>query len=420
MRIYYYLFCIIVCTSCNEQIGSSNKLDEDRVELKEYVRPVQKMIDNPSLGFAHLPRLKSQDGKLYMTWVEQEDSLAILKYSFYKDSTWSQTEIIASGTDWFVNWADFPAIVVNEGTVMATFLQKSAKGTYDYDINYTLRNIETGIWSKPKRLHNDNVPAEHGFVSLLPYKKGFFATWLDGRKTKSSGSEHNSHNHGNGGAMTLRSALISKEGVISKRTELDSRICDCCNTGAAQTDRGLVVVYRDRSEGENETRDIYRKVWIDDNWTAATPVYNDNWKINGCPVNGPSIDAMANTAVTAWFTAANDTPQVNAVFSSDGGLNFGTPIRIDSGEAIGRVDTVMLDDGSALVLWMEPQAGDVLLQLKRIFTDGTSDSTQTITQMSGERISGFPQIEVINKTVFIAFTDVKDEKSKVAVITLAL
>ena len=69
---------------------------------------------------------------------------------------------------------------------------------------------------------------------------------------------------------------------------------------------------------------------------------------------------------------------------------------------------------------MESQAGDVLLQLKRIYPDGTSDSAQTIAQMSGERISGFPQIEVINKTVYIAFTDVKEEQSKVALTLLTL
>ncbi len=414
MRLLYFLLLLfIVFTSCDERLGSLKPLDMEAIEVEEL--PISNLdnIPNPTSGESHLPRLKAHGDKLYMTWVEQKDSLAILNYSIYYNQKWTPTETVVSGTDWFINWADFPTVAINDGTIMATFLQKSAQGTYDYDVKYTLRDAATGKWSIPKTLHNDGIAAEHGFVSLLPYQDGFFATWLDGRNTKTSANIHDPHEHSGAGAMTLRSAVIGKDGTVSLRTELDNRICDCCNTAVAQSDQGIVIVYRDRSDGEIETRDIYRTIWKEDATIAGTPVFNDNWKINGCPVNGPAIDADGNKVVTAWFTAANDTPQVLVAFSSDGGLNFGNTIRVDTSDAIGRVDVVLTEDGSAMVLWMEPKGEDVVLQLKKIYKDGSSDAAQTITQLSGERMSGFPQIERIGNNLFISYTDVQGEHKSI-------
>lgn len=419
MRLLYTLFIILFFCSCDERLGSLKPLDMDTVQVEENGGPSSLKLVNPSAGSAHLPRFKAQDGKLHITWVEQEDSLAILKYAVYASAKWSPAETIASGTDWFVNWADFPAVAINDGTVMATFLQKSAKGTYDYDVKYSLRNKETQTWSSPKTLHDDGVAAEHGFVSLLPYKQGFFATWLDGRSTKSTRG-HDNHSHGGNGAMTLRSALIDTNGKVTKRTELDSRICDCCNTAAVQTEKGIVVVYRDRSEGQEEVRDIYRTIWNEDQKVLPAPVYNDNWLINGCPVNGPAIDTLADTVVTAWFTAADDVPSVKLAFSKDSGLNFGDAIRVDAGDAIGRVDVVASDENSAYVLWMEQQGDGVVLQLKKVYTNGVFEQVQTITKMSGERMSGFPQIERLGDTLYIATTAVTGKETAIEVFSFPI
>ena len=50
---------------------------------------------------------------------------------------------------------------------------------------------------------------------------------------------------------------------------------------------GPVVVYRDRSE--QEIRDISIVRLHDGKWSQPSSVFEDNWKINGCPVNGLSF-----------------------------------------------------------------------------------------------------------------------------------
>src|SRR3546814_12785264 len=73
----------------------------------------------------------------------------------------------------------------------------------------------------------------------------------------------------------------------------------------------------------------------------------ENWKIAGCPVNGPAIAAAGNDAVVAWYSAANDVPKVQVARSTDAGDSFAAPVVVDEGEAVqGRPD-VALDDTPA-------------------------------------------------------------------------
>ena len=122
--------------------------------------------------------------------------------------------------------------------------------------------------------------------------------------------------HEAGGAMTLRSAIVNGKGIISQRTELDNRVCDCCQTSATMTTNGPVVVYRDRSE--EEVRDISIVRNVNAKWTQPQTVGLDNWKIAACPVNGPSVDAIDNTVAVAWFTVTKGIGDVRVVFSQDG------------------------------------------------------------------------------------------------------
>jgi hypothetical protein len=126
--------------------------------------------------------------------------------------------------------------------------------------------------------------------------------------------------------MTLRYAAIDAEGHVSDEALLDERVCECRQTSAALTSGGPVVVYRDRSG--TEVRDIYIVRQQGGGWSAPRPVYADNWEINGCPVNGPSVAADGRRVAVAWYTGAGDTPRVKVAFSEDAGATFGGPVAV--------------------------------------------------------------------------------------------
>ena len=151
-------------------------------------------------------------------------------------------------------------------------MQKSDQGTYTYDVKLNYKNRDSTTWKKNLILHTDGTKTEHGFVSMIPAydTDEFFVTWLDGRNTlESELTNHENGSHSSRGAMTLRGARINLQGNVVNSTELDHSICDCCQTSAAMTLKGPVVVYRDRTE--EEIRDISIVRWQDnDTWTAPS------------------------------------------------------------------------------------------------------------------------------------------------------
>ncbi len=131
---------------------------------------------------------------------------------------------------------------------------------------------------------------------------------------------------------------------------------------------------------------------VDAQWTEGTPVHRDGWVIPACPVNGPAVAARENELAVAWFTGAGDEPKTQVAFSSDGGVHFGEPIRVDDGRALGRVDVLWLESGSALVMWLErrPRGGEVLV--RQVWPGGRMGGEAVVTTTSPGRDSGFPRM----------------------------
>jgi hypothetical protein len=311
-----------------------------------------------------------------------------------------------------VNWADFPSLeVLGKDRLVAHWLQRTGTGSYAYGVRIAQSHDGGVTWSDPVTPHRDSSRAEHGFVSLWPEGGGVGAVWLDGRKYGKDG-------HGAENEMMVVATTIGAVGERSSETRLDERTCDCCQTTAAVTSKGPIVAYRDRSP--QEIRDIYVVRRVGGRWTSPTVVHNDEWHIAACPVNGPAIAARGNRVALTWFTAARDTARVNTAFSANAGASFGPPVRVDDGNPAGRVDTVLLPDGSALVSWIERTGGDTAaVRARRVSSRGAFGRSITIATSSAARASGFPRMVVAGEHAMLAWT-VPAKPSQVRVARLAL
>ena len=367
-------------------------------------------IDSPTKVGSKQPFLFTNGNQLVMSWTQKiNDSVNSVNFSILNDAKWTAPIEIIRGKDWFVNWADFPAIAINNENVLIHFLQKSDPATFAYDVHLKMSTNKGQHWNDDFILHTDSTKTEHGFVTLLPYKEdSFFITWLDGRNTGGGGHDDN---HGSGGAMNIRTATVLPSGKIIDDTLVDAKTCDCCQTSAAITSKGPIIVYRDRTD--EEVRDIYISRLLDGSWTIPTPIFNDNWIINGCPVNGPKAASHDNTLAVAWFTAADNISKVKIVFSNDSGANFDAPIQIDSGKPIGRVDIALLDERNALVSWMESTETASEIKIVKVNSNGTKQEPVVVTILSAARSSGFPQLEVIDDMVYVAWNNVSENQSNI-------
>ena len=361
--------------------------------------------NSPTDSDSREPELSPVDnGRIILSWVEKVGEMRYaLRLSLRDQNGWSEPHTVAQGENWFVNWADFPStIVLRDGSLAAHWLVRSGKSTYAYDVNIARSNDGGKTWSQPIVPHRDKTQTEHGFVSLIPLSDGRLgAVWLDGRNMKNM-KETDEHAPAQE-SMTLRYAAIDRDGNLSGEAELDNRVCECCQTSAAVTSAGPIAVYRDRSQ--SEVRDIYIVRQVNGAWSAPQSIYADNWQINGCPVNGPSVAADGRRVVVAWFTSVGNTPRVKVAFSEDAGASFGKPIQVDDGENVGRVDALLLADGSALVCWLSGNIEGGAIKVRRVQADGTVAPSAVIAKTDISRSSGFPRMVRFGDEVQFAWTE---------------
>lgn len=381
------------------------------------VQPDITSIANPSPPGARFPNLHGDSNGATMSWIQSDDEVTYhIAYSKYEDGAWSEPETLHSSSSYFVNWADFPSVVTWDGNpIAAHWLQKVDGGTYAYHVNMTMMQAD-GSWGDVFSPHTDGTPTEHGFVSLLPLdSERVLAVWLDGRNTEGGSHEgHDDHHMGTADlstAMTLRSAVVSIDGTLSHEQEIDSAVCDCCQTGLTAVPGGALAIYRNRDENEIRDIAIARFDLETGTWSTPTIPNADGWEIGGCPVNGPRIIANGHHVVAVWFTMAGGDPVVKAMRSTDGGITFGKSVVIDNVQNSGRVDVVLDPNGDAWISWLGSQNAKPTLALRRWQQSGTLGTTHYISGMDVSRRSGFPRMAAVDEGILMAWTDPADGNS---------
>jgi hypothetical protein len=358
------------------------------------------------------PQLSVVAGHAILSWIERSATRATLKFAERTASGWSDPRVVASGDDWFVNWADVPSVTaLADGTLAAHWLQKSANSTYAYDVRLSFSKDGGRTWAPSVTPHHDGTPTEHGFASLFPAPgAGLGLVWLDGRAMKSG-----AHEGPGAGSMSVRAGVFDPAGKQMSEALVDDRVCECCPTAAAVTSDGVIVAYRNRSL--DEVRDIYVTRFASGRWSEPAPVHNDGWRINACPVNGPALSARDRDVVIAWFNARQDQGHVFVAFSRDGGRTFGVPVRIDEAGSLGRVDVELLADGSAAVAWIEFANQRAQLQIRRVTPGGERSTPVSVAGIGATRASGYPRLARHGRELLLAWTETENGSSRVRTAT---
>jgi hypothetical protein len=360
--------------------------------------PVVSDVGAPSVAGAGEPSLFAMRDGLLLSWLEPVANTkeVALRFATYRSGRWSAPRTVAQRGDFVVNWADFPSIVEDaNGALFAHWTQTSGDNDYACDVRLAISGDAGRTWSTPLLLNRDGRKSEHGFVTLAPLPSGGVgATWLDGRNMVEGKEE---------GDMTLRYATVDASGTIRSEVQLDERTCECCTTAMTMAGGRAVIAYRDRSPGE--VRDIVVVRQTANGWSKPRLLHADGWKIAGCPVNGPQLDARGKRIAAAWFTAAGEHGHAYVSFSDDAGATFGPPIAIDDGKPIGRMDVAMLDADTAMVTWSEQTAAGAELRARRVLRNGTPGASFKVADSSVARAAGFARAAVVGQDVYVAWTE---------------
>jgi len=365
-------------------------------------------LPSPAGADSGQPQLSTSDRGVLLSWIEKAGTRATLKFAERTSRGWTEPRVVATGDDWFVNWADVPSVVrLEDGSLAAHWLQKSGSDTYAYDVRLSYSKDEGKTWSPSFTPHHDGTTTEHGFASLFQMPgAGLGLVWLDGRAMKPG-----SHGNHGGEAMSVRFATFDRSWKQTSEALVDSRVCECCPTTAVVTADGPIAAFRNRSD--DEIRDIYISRFEKVSWSEPKPVHADGWKIPACPVNGPALSASGRHVAIAWFTMKDEQGRAFAAFSDDAGRTFGAPIRLDEGGSLGRVDVELLPDGSALATWIEFADQRAQFRARTIQPSGTKSPAVTVAGIDRSRTSGYPRVARHGDELLFAWTESTDGRLRV-------
>jgi hypothetical protein len=353
-------------------------------------------IDNPAGRDSLAPAVNAGlHGELVLSWLESPAPRMSLRYSVLQGRAWGPVQTVVQRPN-FDTYAEAPSIVqpLQSGALLAIWAEKKKEG--DKDGNYLLAAVSSDrgkSWSTPARIHTDASISEHSFSSVVPNEDGGATViWLDARDYRAEKR------------YRLMSAVVSSTGQISGETTIDPDVCTCCPTSLTRTTKGLLAVYRGHSA--EQIRDTMSARKIGDMWDKPSRVNAEDWKINGCPVNGPTVNARNNEAAVVWFTAKDDKPLVENSFSTDSGETFGAAHLLDSpkdgSRPVGHLTAALLPDGNQLVVWIRQAADGAQLVAQEISRDGTTGELQVVAKGTARSI-GYPHLEQSGATYVLTW-----------------
>jgi hypothetical protein len=330
---------------------------------------------------------RSPDGVVWLTWQERERDITTLRFSVFDRGArgWTAPRTIASGRDLYAGQADFPVVTLGaHGRATAVWYVNNppAAGTAHlhhgsgYRAYFRQSSDGGATWGPATLVSRESDTTE--FFSLATLADGrVLATWLDGRAKKSGGTRER-----------LFSRILGQDG---RDTLVDESACDCCQTTlTAFPDGSALLAYRGRTD--EEIRDIRVTRFRDNAWGESHPLSNDEWKIAGCPVNGPQIASDGGRVAAAWFTGADNDPRVLVTQSPDAGGRFLMPLRISDGPTAGKVATLILHDGAMLVTYVDIQGA---LWARRITPEFVATPAVPLAAGKSGGIKGFPRLALV-------------------------
>jgi len=350
-----------------------------------------RQLDPPAAAGALGASLTATEDGVFGTWLEPAGDGHRVRFSVLRGETWTEARTVFESDDLIANWADFPRSARGgDGRVYVHYLRHSGgDAPHAYDVHLA-RARGAGAFDTLGMVHRDGTETEHGFVSMVPEPSGLRLFWLDGRASVE------------GGPTAVYTAGVG-EGV-GDATRLDDRACDCCQTDAAAGPDGPLLVFRDRAT--DEVRDVSIVRGAAGGFAAPAPVHRDGWRIAGCPVNGPAIDADGRRVAVAWFTGA-DGGSVRVAFSEDAGRTFAAPVVVDPDQPPGRVD-VSLVDGGAAVSWLARRQGGAEVRVRFIGRAGALARPTVVATSDVARASGFPVLARDGERLLVAHRDGAD------------
>ena len=138
MTSYVRLVVLVVLAGCS----ASERAASEAAKFTSLPSPAGPRSGEPFLA-------TDASGGVHMTWVDKtDDSTHAVRYARLDGDAWSAPSTIVERRDLFVNWADFPGVIVTpSGQLLAYWLQRNGGGKYAYGVRVAQSADRGATWS---------------------------------------------------------------------------------------------------------------------------------------------------------------------------------------------------------------------------------------------------------------------------------
>jgi hypothetical protein len=189
--------------------------------------------------------------------------------------------------------------VKSDGTVIAVYETNAPTKQNGWAgfVHY-IQSFDKGkTWTQPLCVHEDTSSGKtHSYAAIARLSDGEIgACWLD----ESLGNKDQ--------GRAIKFAKTNGRNGFQNEILIDSFACQCCRTAISSDDKGNVsILFRNILPGS--VRDIAACTSSDNGKTFshAGSFSNDDWVVNGCPEDGPSVANKNKNTYAAWFTGGKN------------------------------------------------------------------------------------------------------------------
>ena len=310
------LVLLLSLIGCKEKQPSPEQNGSNSKAISEENLPIQ--LSDPRNIATCVYLTKDAEGTPYISWVET-DSLQQKHFFFARfdeeGKEFGEKREIPIEQNAALHEEGMPKLAVKgNGDLFALYETSTPSEGQRFglaDLRY-LQSLDGGSsWSAPKSVAPEALAKSKssGFAGLGRLGDGEIGIiWL--------GSADGPGTDG----RPVKFARTKPDGSIGESLVIDPGTCQCCRTAVTAGENGEVyVAYRNLLPGS--IRDISMATSIDTGKSFQKPVSfsNDQWKVEGCPHNGPSLVAQGTQINATWFTDADTHRGVNyAILTPDG------------------------------------------------------------------------------------------------------
>ena len=320
-----------------------------------------------------MPSLAVEGHRVVLAWTATVDDVMSVHVAVSEDAglTFSAPQRIGDTAERVSANAEQPPRVALSGDVIAVIWPSKLDGGSAIRMS---RSSDGGrTFGAPASVHSGGLTGLRGWQAIARGRSGaMHAVWLDGRHAEPSSGGH--HHHGTMAAadsgrarsaprQDVYSAVIAPDGsTIESHVSRD--VCFCCKTAVGIGPSGRVYAAW-RHIFPESIRDIALAISEDAgrSFGPLARVSHDNWKLSGCPDDGPALAVDGRDTVhLVWPTLIDGETPRKAVFysSASGGKSFTPRVQLssDTTEDAGHPQIAVDAAGNVAAVWDEQAGGN--------------------------------------------------------------